>query len=201
MARTPQPLSREREARIFDAAAHAFVTQGFEASSLNRIIETAGMPKSSFYHYFTDKSDLHNRLLLGFTTAFAEYVHPPDLAALDATSFWDAMHGLVGDLDRMAMERPETVGLARALYASPHVADATAARLRDATRSWTEDALERGAALGVVRRDLPLPLLGDIAFAVLLVIDRWALDQDARPDTAAAGRRALAALRQLLEGT
>jgi AcrR family transcriptional regulator len=200
MARPPQPLSREREARIFDAAAHAFVTQGFEASSLNRIIETAGMPKSSFYHYFADKSDLHERMLHRFTSSLAEYVRAPDLSVLDARSFWSAMHGLLADLDRMTLERPETVGLARALYASAEVADATAARLRDSTRSWTEDALERGVELGVVRSDLPLPLLADITFAVLLAIDRWVLHAESGAASAAAGEQAVAALRQLLEG-
>ena len=35
------------------------------------------------------------------------------------------------------------------------------ARLREATRSWTQDALGRGVELGVVRGDLPLPLLAD----------------------------------------
>jgi AcrR family transcriptional regulator len=199
MARPPQPLSREREARIFDAAARAFAAQGFEASSLNRIIETAGMPKSSFYHYFGDKRDLHERMVRRFASTFTEYVRTPELAALDAGSYWSAMNGLLADLDRMADERPETIALARVLYASAEVADATAARLRDATRSWTQAALERGVELGVVRGDLPLPLLGDIAFAVLLAIDRWALEAAPGAASTAAGERALAALRQMLE--
>jgi AcrR family transcriptional regulator len=200
MARPPQPLSRERELRIFDAAARAFVTQGFEGASLNRIIVAAGMRKSSFYHYFADKGDLHDRMVARFTSALAEYVQPPDLLALDAGSFWAAVDGLLADLDRMATERPETGEMARVLYSSADIADATASRLREVTRSWTQDALERGVELGVVRSDLPLPLLADMAIAVLIAIDRWSLDAGTSSDSRAAGERAIATVRQLLEG-
>lgn len=199
MVRTAQPLSREREARLYEAAAQAFLTQGFEASSLNRIIDAAGMQKSSFYHYFADKRDLHERMLQTLTAAIAEHVRPPDPAALDAHTFWPAIHALLDDLARMADERPETIELARVFHAS--VEDDAAVRLRAAARSWTDAALARGAELGVVRTDLPAPLLGDIAFAVFVSVDRWALSPDAGPDAAVHADRALDALRRLLEGS
>lgn len=200
MGRTPQPLSREREARIFDAAAQAFLTQGYEASSLNRIIEAAGMPKSSFYHYFADKNDLRDRMFRCVTSAVAEYIRPPDLAALAAPTYWSAMFALVDDLGAMAHERPETIAVSRMLYSSSPIADETAARLREAVRRWCDEALARGVELGVVRSDLPLSLLGDIAIVVLVAIDRWALAAAAGAD-AATSDRALTALRQLLEGS
>lgn len=199
MARTARPLSREREARLFEAAAQMFLTQGFEESSLNRILDAAGMQKSSFYHYFADKRDLHERMLQTLTATIAEYVRPPDPVTLDAHSFWPAMQALLDDLGRMADERPETLELARVFHAS--VEDQAALRLRDAARSWTDAALARGAELGVVRTDLPASLLGDIGFAVFVAVDRWALNPSAGADAAAHADRALTALRQLLEGS
>lgn len=199
MTRTARPLSREREARLFEAAARAFLTQGFEASSLNRIIDAAGMQKSSFYHYFADKRDLHERMLQTLTATISEYVRPPDLHTLDAHSFWPAIYALLDDLGRMADERPETIELARVFHAS--VEDDAAVRLRAAARSWTDAALARGTELGVVRDDLPTPLLGDIAFAAFVAIDRWALSANAGPDAAEHADRALEALRRLVQGS
>ena len=200
MARAPQPLSHERETRLFEAAARAFLTQGFEASSLNRIIESAGMPKSSFYHYFTDKHDLHERMLRSLTGAVAEHVRLPDLALLDSRTFWSAMWSLLDDLGQMADERPETIELARMFYSSDELADDTAGPLRAAAQLWTHAALERGVELGVVRSDLPSSLLSDIAFAVLVAVDRGGLGIDAGGDAASHADRALGALQRLLDG-
>ncbi|WP_194410512.1 TetR/AcrR family transcriptional regulator [Microbacterium cremeum] len=199
MTRTARPLSREREARLFEAAARVFLTRGFEASSLNRIIDAAGMQKSSFYHYFADKRDLHDRMLQTLIATLSEYVRLPDLPTLNAPSFWPAMYLLLDDVGRMTGERPETIELARVFHAAAE--DDEAVRLRAAARSWTDAALARGVELGVVRADLPTQLLGDIAFAAVVAVDRWALNPDAGPDASDQAHRALEALRRLLEGS
>lgn len=203
MARTVQPLSAEREARLFEAAALAFTTQGFEAASLNRILETAGMRKSSFYHYFESKQDLHDRMIETLSEAIAEYVRPPDLGTLEAGSFWPAMRAMLADLSRMADERPSTIVVAGVFHASaPGGPDEASDRLREAGRSWTNAALGRGVELGVVRSDLPTALLGEIALAVFLALDRWALGPGSEASvTTDDAERALEALREMLQGS
>ena len=200
MGRTPQPLSREREARIFDAAAHAFLTQGYEASSLNRIIEAAGMPKSSFYHYFADKNDLRDRMFRSVTSAVAEYIRPPDLAALAAPTYWSAMFALVDDLGAMAHERPETIAVSRMLYSSsrsPTKRRPDYARRCGRGPTRPSPAESSWALCGATSRCLSSATSPSQSSCA---IDRWALAAAAGAD-AATSDRALTALRQLLEGS
>src|SRR5712691_71890 len=48
----------EKRERLLTIAAQEFATHGFEAASLNRILEEARIGKSSAYYYFEDKADL-----------------------------------------------------------------------------------------------------------------------------------------------
>jgi Transcriptional regulator len=52
-------LSQEKKKRIFEAAVREFSTRRFSEASINQIIKNAGIPKGSFYQYFTDKEDLY----------------------------------------------------------------------------------------------------------------------------------------------
>ena len=51
-------LREEKRERIFAAARREFSEHVHEKSSINRILDEAGVPKGSFYQYFDDKSDL-----------------------------------------------------------------------------------------------------------------------------------------------
>ena len=51
-------LSEEKRERILAAARREFSEHVYEKSSINRILDEAGVPKGSFYQYFDDKSDL-----------------------------------------------------------------------------------------------------------------------------------------------
>jgi AcrR family transcriptional regulator len=57
-----QPLGRGNEgaarARILEAAAALFYSQGIKATSADRIIEAAGITKVTFYRHFRTKTDL-----------------------------------------------------------------------------------------------------------------------------------------------
>ena len=51
-------MPHEKRERLFTVAAQEFAAHGFEAASLNRILEEAHIGKSSAYYYFEDKADL-----------------------------------------------------------------------------------------------------------------------------------------------
>ena len=51
-------LRAEKRERILAAARREFSEHVYEKSSINRILDEAGVPKGSFYQYFDDKSDL-----------------------------------------------------------------------------------------------------------------------------------------------
>ena len=52
-------LPEEKRRRITDSAMDEFTSRPYEKTSINRIIEAAGIPKGSFYQYFDSKDDLY----------------------------------------------------------------------------------------------------------------------------------------------
>ena len=53
---------RTRE-RIMDLAYQAIVEKGFAATSIEELVEAAGITKSGFFYHFRDKNDLARQLL------------------------------------------------------------------------------------------------------------------------------------------
>jgi AcrR family transcriptional regulator len=54
---TAEPLV-DRRAELLDAAARAFMRQGFAATSLDRVSEEIGSTKGAIYYYYRSKSEL-----------------------------------------------------------------------------------------------------------------------------------------------
>ena len=56
-------LPAEKRERLLAAARGEFARAAYEDASINRIIRQAGIPRGSFYMYFTDKEELFRYLL------------------------------------------------------------------------------------------------------------------------------------------
>src|SRR4051812_19903083 len=54
--------ARTRE-RILDLAEDAVIHKGFAATSIEELVEAAGITKSGFFYHFRDKNDLARQLL------------------------------------------------------------------------------------------------------------------------------------------
>jgi AcrR family transcriptional regulator len=69
----PGPRKREqRSGEILDAAAALFVEKGVTATSIDDIVERAGVAKGTFYHYFQDRAAMLEALRRRFSQHFAE---------------------------------------------------------------------------------------------------------------------------------
>ena len=181
-------LDPERQRKLFDSAAEEFAASGYDAASLNRIIERAGMSKSSLYYYFDDKADFFAVLMERAFGFLLKRIGGLDLEALTAETYWstfeDALHRLVA----LASEDSWPMKLARAFYWLRGNPKHTASTEKTFTlvRRWMAQALERGQDLGVVRKDLPNSLMTDIVMGLGEALDRWtiahwdSLDEEAR---------------------
>ena len=59
-------LPAEKQEKLLEAATREFSHRPFNEASINQIIKEAGIPRGSFYMYFTDKADLFRYLLKGY---------------------------------------------------------------------------------------------------------------------------------------
>lgn len=69
-------LPEQKRQRILDAAVEEFRDNSFEAASVNRMVERAGIAKGSFYQYFEDKKDLFLHILEDIAEKKLEYLSP-----------------------------------------------------------------------------------------------------------------------------
>ncbi len=62
MERTTEHISRRNQ--LLHTAGTLFMEKGYEAVSIQEIIDAVGVAKGTFYHYFRSKEDLLNELIL-----------------------------------------------------------------------------------------------------------------------------------------
>lgn len=169
-------LDAARRARILEAAARAFAADGYDGASLNKILDAAGLSKGAAYYYFDDKLDL-------FLTTVAHYaaelladvqLAPDDLTA---DTFWPALAGLYRRQYAQARTRPFAFGVVKAAGTLPPDARAGGplAEMSQQLQQLLMALLQRGQALGVVRRDLPFELLLTLVGSVDEAYDNWLL--------------------------
>lgn len=96
MARLISENFEQQKSLILGSAVHAFATEGFANSSMNRIAERAGVSKSLIYHYYPNKETL----LFEAMTQYLTSVH----AALAAGSEEPSLAGLRAKLRRLLGE-------------------------------------------------------------------------------------------------
>lgn len=65
-------LSEERQCRLLDICAEEFARNGYETSSTNSIVRTAGIAKGLFFKYFVSKETVYFYLLRSVLTELGE---------------------------------------------------------------------------------------------------------------------------------
>jgi AcrR family transcriptional regulator len=168
-------LDPERREGILSAAALEFAGRGYAGASLGRIVEAAGISKGSLYYYFNDKEDLFVTAVETALMRLLDSVGGVSVEALTPDTYWDRLLevGL-----RSAEVRGGDTWYGKLVLAFPRLRDEpeAAAAVRPAlewARRLTRDVLERGQALGVVRRDVPLGMLVELVLALEEAADRW----------------------------
>ncbi len=172
-------LDTEKQEAILRAAGREFSEKGFEAASINRIIHESGMSKGSVYYYFEDKADLFVTVVERGTQRILEETGWPALEVLGPDEFWDALLELTRRTVEFVRRDDWWVRIARAYHRIQQEAGIgpVSDRLRDLGREMWGAIIRRGQALGVIRADLPLDLLVEIARGADEGGDRWMMDR------------------------
>jgi AcrR family transcriptional regulator len=129
------PTLRERTSRavraeIARSAMRLFVRQGFEATTVDQIVEAAGISRRSFFRYFGTKEDI----VLGDLAAHGERVRDALEARAADESAWEALRAAFAALRDPTVSPEETLAVAK-LYAD---APALRARHLEKHRRWQE---------------------------------------------------------------
>lgn len=172
-----EKLDEAKRRALFLAASAEFTEKGFERASLNRIIAEVGMSKSSFYHFFANKTDLFKCVLEQATAPMLNAQAQMDLSALSADAFWPTVRSVTTEMAHMINRSPEMVMAGRMFYrALDNPEDrALTEEVMAAILDWIQALMARGQDLGLVRNDLPKSLAMDMLMGLGTAMDRWML--------------------------
>src|SRR3954471_15309139 len=142
--------------RVLEAALASFGGKGYEATSLDQVAAELGIRKQTILYYYPSKSELLDAVIDVSSTALSETL---EAALADAGPGWDRVEAIIRAVFRLALRRPELLGLLREVS---RLGPPAATRLVDCLEPLLERAkgvLARQLAAGHVRQQDPRLLL------------------------------------------
>ncbi len=169
-------MKPERRSALFAAATREFTEHGFEQASLNRIIAGVGMSKSSFYHYFANKTELFEQILQQALAPFAKLVQAFEPESLSRDEFWPAILRSAQGSSALLAQQPEIFAVGRMFHRNLPEPNGICADMMQVPMALIARIIEHGKVIGSVRDDLPTSLLLESALALGMAVDRWAIE-------------------------
>ncbi|MFW5489094.1 MAG: TetR/AcrR family transcriptional regulator [Desulfovibrio sp.] len=138
-----QPSVREtRRMFLLDTAEAVFLKKGYEAATVNDILEAANLSKGGFYHYFKSKNEVLDALRSRYTRWFLDTVDA-EVKAFPASQADKRFHAWI---HAYAEKYLSTVALHNLVYHSVHTQKTNEDRV--AITRQIEQLLEEGVAQG-----------------------------------------------------
>src|ERR1700737_838949 len=72
MPRGPQSTSQVTKQALLEAGARVMLQKGYSNTGIQEVLESTGVPKGSFYHYFDSKEDFGLQVIEHFYQNYAE---------------------------------------------------------------------------------------------------------------------------------
>jgi len=158
-------LPPERRAELLAVAQRHLARDGRSGASYNQIIADAGLSKTSAYLYFDGREDLV-RAVVSVVVARLEAVLGGWQPVTSEEAFWSQLSAQSAALRSYLATHAEDLAVLSMLEPGewPHA------------QVWLEATLENGRAVGVVRGDVPAPVMASVTRAVFTALDGLAVE-------------------------
>jgi AcrR family transcriptional regulator len=171
MARRPAGTASGVDERLLSEATRLFAKQGFDRTSVQEIVEAAGVTKGAMYHYFGSKDDLlheiYGRVLREQMERLEKFVAaegPIDRRLRDAAA--DVLVTTIENMDDVKI-------FGQSLH---HLTPAKQRAVRAERRRYHEkfrSLVEEGQQGGTFREDVPADLVVDYFFGAVHHLGMW----------------------------
>ncbi|MCJ2015924.1 TetR/AcrR family transcriptional regulator [Methylobacterium sp. E-065] len=158
LGRPPRGTEGEVTLRILDAATQVFLSESFDAVSIDDIASAACISKKTFYTRFASKGDLFEAFAVRF---IEERIQPVEQIDLEKMSTAEALHDIAAGILRTVL-CPDVVALQRNVMAEAIRFPELARSLEDFGQSRIAAIVERCLEEGVRRGEIQVK---DIRFA------------------------------------
>lgn len=169
-------MKPDRRQKLFAAATRAFTLHGFEQASLNQIIGEVGMSKSSFYHYFANKTDLFEQIFQQTLAPLAQMANAFQPESLTRETFWPSLLAMSLDSNDLFVNQPEIFNVGRMFHLNLNAPNGICKAMMASSLSFVSRIMEHGKKVGAIRDDLPTSLLIEAAMGMGMAVDRWAIE-------------------------
>lgn len=173
---TPSDRKTDVRADILRAAATVFGEHGYEAASLQAIIDLSGSSKGTLYHYFSSKEDLYTHVLeVVMRQLWAVTFDTSQMLAATSENFWQVLSQSWRRSVRYQIGHPDVLRLLRDYQDHWRTLGdvGPARRIRETNLTMAEALIRQGQHLGCVRKDLSARQCAELVEAVDTVSDRW----------------------------
>ncbi|MCR2783178.1 MULTISPECIES: TetR/AcrR family transcriptional regulator [unclassified Microbacterium] len=153
------------------AAVELFAEQGYANTSVQQIVESAGVTKGAMYHYFESKDDLlfgiYDRLLT------LQKAHLDEIVARGG-AVDDVLRAVGIDVIETSIQfLPEGTVFFRSMHMLTAPRQQEVTRRRRAYHDEVAKLIERGRAEGLFRTDIPVPVLIAHFFSDVHYLSHW----------------------------
>ena len=165
------PRGADLPGHLVAVATRLFAERGFEGTSVQAVVEAAGVTKGAMYHYFSSKEDLLSEVygrVLRLQMAHLEEIADADLPVAER------LHAAAADVVETSIENiDDTVIFLRSLH---QLSEEKRAAVRAERRRYHERfraLLEEGQVAGELRADVPADLVVDYFFGAVHHLGSW----------------------------
>ena len=153
------------------AAVTLFAANGYSNTSVQQIVEAAGVTKGAMYHYFQSKDDLlfaiYDRLLS------LQRAHLDEIIARGGDADEVLRSACVDVIETSIASMPEGTVFFRSAHLLTPARQQEVTRRRRAYNDEFAKLIQRGQSEGLYRTDIPLPVLIAHFFSDLHYLSTW----------------------------
>lgn len=172
-------LDEDKKERIIAASIDEFANYSISNASIQRIVKEAGIPRGSFYQYFTDIKDLYRYI---FTiSGEKKIVYMGDaIAALNKLSTFEVIRELYKAGIRFANENPKLAQIGnRLLREDVSIRQEIVGDLEKQSQLFFEDLLKKGKEKGDINSDLDVEVGAFLFYSLnFAIVDRLLSSED-----------------------
>jgi AcrR family transcriptional regulator len=166
-----EPAGAPLPERLLAVATRLFAEKGFEATSVQEIVESAGVTKGAMYHYFASKDDLlyeiYHRLLMMQTRRLEQFADGKGSAA---ERLRDAA---VDVIDTSFLHLDELTVFFRSMHLLTKEKRKTVRAERRHYHERFRALVEEGQAAGIFRGDVPADIVVQFFFGTVHQLSTW----------------------------
>lgn len=160
-------LPVEKKSLILDAAIAEFEQHHYDQASINRIVESAGIPKGSFYQYFSGKKDIYRYLLSLIVDAKMQYLTPVMQNPFEHP-IYDVLRDMYASGLRFAKDHPHYMRIGNRFIQDKthHIYKEVTEDNQRTAESVYEMLLQRAVERGEIRRDVDVSYTAHLLFSL-----------------------------------